>query len=175
MGERAWCTAAAALALGWIGLLAACRSDTHPEPGDAGFAPASPATASSSARIAKDDCRKWADHATEVVVGSFEQAASDCPPQVRDSIHAQFDGQRVSIREAAVALCTGHVGETYAPKDAACVMAAASAEALVACRFAPLTSASDSDWTGMIADLRRKCGVGGGATPPSPPPRGQEL
>jgi hypothetical protein len=161
----------AALAVQLIG----CKSSDPPAGAAADASPASVASSDPSAtrKVTKEDCEGWAERAANILVASFNDAARSCPPQVRENVGRKFEGNKVSIRNGAYDLCEKHLRETYAVKDAACVMRAADAKALAACKFAPLTNEGDSNWVGMVDDLRSKCAqaaaagsAGGSATPP---------
>jgi hypothetical protein len=124
--------------------------------------PGAPTSAASSAatpmsRVTDADCAKWADHATEVVVGGFVDATRSCPQKVQDDVAAKFVARRSDIHDGAMTICAQRRGQPYPTQDGACFLAAPNARALKDCKLAPMTNPDDSDWAQMIDDLREKC------------------
>jgi hypothetical protein len=131
-----------------------------------------PASSSAMSRVTDADCAKWADHATDIVVGGFVDATQSCSQKVKDDVAAKFVAQRSTLHDGAKALCAQHMGQPYRPQDGACFLAATNARDLVACKLGPMTSPADSDWAQMIDDLRKNCAVQNApsAAPSSPSP-----
>jgi hypothetical protein len=155
-----------ALALA-LAVPAGCKSRSGTEASASSSAaalPIAPSSVASSAatamsRVTDADCAKWADHATDVVVGGFVDATRSCSQKVQDDVAAKFVAQRSAIHDGAVTVCAQHKGQPYRTQDGACFLAAPSARALKDCKLAPMTNPDDSDWAQMIDDLREKCGA----------------
>jgi hypothetical protein len=145
---------AAALLL-FTATAAACDSSSSPQPSPSASASAKAETK----RITQDDCGRWADHGTSVVIDDFTAAASRCPDDVRATVDKQFGGNRSQIRAGAYTGCVQHVGESYSTKDSSCFMTATNAREMVGCKFAPMTNKDDSDWPSMIETIRTRCNL----------------
>jgi hypothetical protein len=104
-----------------------------------------------------DDCQKWAGHAVRVIVDDWMDAASKCPPSVRDPIVGKIDGQRTVMNKAAVDVCSKHIGESLPAEGAPCYMAATTAKGLADCKLAPMTNPADIDLPAQLAALRANC------------------
>ncbi len=115
-------------------------------------------------RITKDDCTRWASHGVDVVVTDWKAAASGCPASVRDPLVARLDGQRVSIENGALMVCTNHVGEAYVPREARCYLEATTARGLADCHFSPMTNPSDSNLPAELDRLRASCAAPGASS-----------
>jgi hypothetical protein len=173
-GQLVWAAWFAVLFAGLVG----CRSDANEVSSDGGFSPAAPKGSSAlSTHVGKDECSKWADHATQVTVDAFDDAARACSQVVRDNVHNQFSGQSVSIKDAAFTLCMSHADQAFDANAAQCFMSATTADSIVACEFAPMKNPNDSDWPAMVADLRTKCVLPGHGLAPNGPskPIGRPL
>ncbi len=140
---------------------AACRSTPEPPPlADAGSSPQA-----DKKRIAKEDCTAWAAHGVDVVLADWKDAASNCPPQIREELTSKLESQKVTLQGGAVQTCTNHLGETYSPGDASCYMAAGNVKAMTGCHFAPMTNPDDSDLVGQLDRIRASCtATKGGST-----------
>jgi hypothetical protein len=148
-----------------LAAIPACKSkgqDTAPEGGPLADNPV-------PHLITKDQCSTWSAHGVEVVFNDWKAAANACPLDAQKQLADRLDGQRPSVEQAALSVCTSHLGQMYVPGDASCYMAAGTAKALLDCKFAPLTNPGDSDIVGEIGRLRANCMTG--RPPTAPPPR----
>jgi hypothetical protein len=149
--------------------LPACKSRVaEPSAADeAGWTPTS-GTPEAKRRVSKEDCAKWAPHGVEATYADWKAAGAGCTPEARKALADKIDGERVSVDAAALALCSKHLGEEYAPADARCYLAARTARALADCRFSPLTNPGDTDIAAEIERMRATCA--GAPPPPRPAP-----
>jgi hypothetical protein len=139
-----------------LALTTACKGadgQAAPVPSASGAAP------SAILRVKESDCAKWADHAADVTVSAFEDAARSCPEDLRLDVLRRFGAQRVAIRATANDLCTQHIDEKYADKDARCFMNATAAGDLTACKLAPMANPDDADRALLVEELRRSCAM----------------
>ena len=121
-----------------LAVLPACK-DRVAEPAaadDGGWTPTS-GTPEAKRRVSKDDCAKWAPHGVEATYADSKAAGAGCTPEARKALADKIDGERPSVDAAALALCSKHLGEEYAPADARCYLAARTARALADCKFSP--------------------------------------
>jgi hypothetical protein len=142
-------------------LFAACnRSPSEPAGGsDAGGAttPGSGTAAAGAKRITKESCTTWSAHGVEVVIADWKDAASQCAPQVRESLAAKLEGQRVSIQGGAFEVCSRHVGQGYAPEEAQCYLRANTVKGLADCGFSAMTNPDDTDLSAELDRIRSSC------------------
>lgn len=142
----------------------ACKNDHAAKPDGPG-ADASAASGedpNAKKRITKDDCTKWAEHAVSVIITDLKNASKGCPEAQRDQFTFRVDGQRASMRLAAIELCNKHLDETYLAKDGSCYLGAKSAVELLGCKLAPMTSPGDDDVGAVLENMRKQCSGGGG-------------
>ncbi len=143
----------------------ACKRGDGPAPG------ADPAPGASQPaedpktpkKVTKKDCVTWAEHGAATFVSSVVTASAGCPADAREGIRKKFEGEIVTLRGGAESLCVNHLEESYLAGDAACFMKANDALSMRACRFAPMTSADDTDWGGLLKTIHDRCGMVGAA------------
>ena len=140
------------------------------KPGSPAGATASDGAAPSGAQavVAKTDCATWSKHGVDTLLADWAAAAAGCPAAQRATIVDKLESQRVTIQEAAMTVCMGHLGASYGADDARCYLAARTARALAACHFPPMTNPGDTDMGAEIDKVRALCTQG---APPSPPPQ----
>jgi hypothetical protein len=170
-------TRAAIVALGLLGAttVLGCgrEGDRAPKPD-----PVASASASASAdddpnakkKISKQDCERWSEHGVGVLLADVKEAAKACPAEQRDQLSFQFDGQRATLKQAALEVCTKHVGEDYVVKDGRCWALGKTARDLAACKFAPMTAEGDNDLGAAVASVRASCAKAATGQAVKPPP-----
>jgi len=86
-------------------------------------------------KVAAEDCKKWVDHAFDVIKEDMEGAMKKCPAEMKKMMKKSMDKGMDKAKDDAVDECKEQVGQKYEGKEADCFMKASTFKDMKACKF----------------------------------------